>query len=335
VIKWYKTGTNNSTNLTQILNDTNSKYKLVDNQLEISHLTFNDTGIYKCLAFNNFSYNYMKSKYGSIYLSIKSPEIKVLNGTPKDDDLSLPIKIKSNSTKIKQTKGHSVSLNCTWWFKMNITTLDNITFKWFFNNETNEEISNNNKYQLLNDNLIIKNVSINDNSTRYSCFYSINNKTVKISNFSINVGGISNFYQFESIFYLLLFFLLSNLKVAPQIDEKSVDLFNKTKWYDSYDPVSLECPIDGDPKPKTQWNFNEKPIQLNDTNYTLIEDKSIILKIESLQEELQGSYECNSTNEYGSQTFRYQIKIASNSFIFKHKRNNILTFKLKKKSQCL
>jgi hypothetical protein len=52
-----------------------SKYKISDNHLEIFSLKITDTGIYKCLAINELSSNYMQKKYGFINLIIFRPPL--------------------------------------------------------------------------------------------------------------------------------------------------------------------------------------------------------------------------------------------------------------------
>jgi hypothetical protein len=64
-VVWY------STQNILITNQTNrTKYRILNNQLEILSLKSNDTGVWKCLATNKFSFNYMRKKFGSISLNV-------------------------------------------------------------------------------------------------------------------------------------------------------------------------------------------------------------------------------------------------------------------------
>ncbi len=146
-IKWFKS------NFQPILNRSeNSKYEInSENQLKINLLRYSDSGFYRCLAFNQFSHNYMKKKHGTIKLSVNSPPIII-----------------SKSARIQAKPASIAQLDCqangqpkpevTWYKNNKIIAKDNSTsFKYTFS--------------AFNGSLIIHDLN-DDDSGYYYCFAS-------------------------------------------------------------------------------------------------------------------------------------------------------------------
>ena len=77
---------------------------------------------------------------------------------------------------------------------------------------------------------------------------------------------------------------------------------NTIKWHSKHERIELDCQLEGFPAAKKLWYFNS--VILASNNRTIID---------KLDENSQGSYMCIATNEFGHQTFIYQVRLAGNT----------------------
>lgn len=160
-----------------ITNETNqAKFKILpSSQLEISSLKQTDTGIYKCLATNKFSFSYMRKKYGYINLNVYSKPV-----------------ILSKSEKFNLISPSNIILNC-------VTTGYPVPKINWFHNYFDILFKNKSKYSILpNGSLELYDLNRLDSGI-YSCHASSLDKypTAKIV-YTINGKNLfflSNFFQ--------------------------------------------------------------------------------------------------------------------------------------------
>ena len=76
--------------------------------------------------------------------------------------------------------------------------------------------------------------------------------------------------------------------------------------------VIFECKADGVPKPKIEWIFNGKPIELAYPNPNRIVSPDQI-RIENLKASDTGNYGCNASNYIGYQYKDAYVKVIGNS----------------------
>lgn len=117
--------------------------------------------------------------------------------------------------------------------------------------------------------------------------------------------------------YNLLFFK----KASPFSDEILVlNQNNSIQWHEKEDLVMLECPIqNGFPKPVIKWEYNLNNINITkNSDFNILKNKTLV--INKFDNNLNGIYTCNSTNEYGSEVFKYRLYLAGKlfPFIFQH-----------------
>lgn len=97
-----------------------------------------------------------------------------------------------------------------------------------------------------------------------------------------------------------------------------LELNQTNKWYEKYDTVYLECPIDGTPTPTKTWLFNSNLI----TNFTqhsqYLIDSDGSLRIVDFDANQRGLYSCNASNEFGFETFSYKLELACMYLITSH-----------------
>lgn len=79
-------------------------------------------------------------------------------------------------------------------------------------------------------------------------------------------------------------------------------------WYDEHSIVMLYCPLEGSPKVTKKWYFNGKEISSNE-NF-LIDLRQNMMLTKGLNENSQGTYVCNSSNEFGVDFLRYDVELA-------------------------
>ena len=145
-VKWFK-----SNNLPIVNNTENGKFQIVgaNSDLKINWLQFSDVGVYRCSAFNQFSHNYMKKRYGSFKLSVNSPPIII-----------------SKSAKIQAKPATNAILDC----QATGTPKPEIT--WYKNNRLiSKEENRKYKFSLANGSLTILDLN-DDDSGIYFCFAS-------------------------------------------------------------------------------------------------------------------------------------------------------------------
>ncbi len=144
-------------------------------RLKINDVNINQAGVYECYA-ETPANTYLTSVH--------------LNVSP------LPVQVETKLKKISANKGSSVILDCTWWFLKN-ELFDNSLLKfsvtkWKFNNTIIDEEKIHRKFEFLDPYktvLKIKDLELNETNTLYSCLFYIKNFQLKISNFSLFVGG--------------------------------------------------------------------------------------------------------------------------------------------------
>lgn len=106
--------------------------------------------------------------------------------------------------------------------------------------------------------------------------------------------------------------------MKPFVNEEMLELNQTNKWYEKYDTVYLECPIDGTPTPTKTWLFNSNLI----TNFTqhsqYLIDSDGSLRIVDFDANQRGLYSCNASNEFGFETFSYKLELACMYLITSH-----------------
>jgi hypothetical protein len=93
---------------------------------------------------------------------------------------------------------------------------------------------------------------------------------------------------------------------------------NSIHWHEKEDLVMLECPIqNGFPKPVIKWEYNLNNINITkNSDFNILKNKTLV--INKFDNNLNGIYTCNSTNEYGSEVFKYRLYLAGKLFIFQY-----------------
>lgn len=159
---------------------------LLSYQLHLNKTKLSDSGDYECYAETNTS-NYLTKI-----------TVEVMPRT---------VVIETSLKEISSTKGSAVVLDCTWWFttnslfsanEMNVPV--NLT-RWTINGTEITEENNNlefiDSYRTI---LKLKKVDLSETNNLYSCVFNMNKYEIKISNFSLFIGG-KLFVRFLKAFY--------------------------------------------------------------------------------------------------------------------------------------
>lgn len=144
--------------------------------LVIAHLQAFDSGTYECFA-ETSSYNY-----------ITRINIDVTN--------KQQVQLESKSKLVRIEKGKSGVLDCAWWF----TDAQNLLFdsnsinstEWLLNGSRLEVEKAPEKYKFLDSLNTLLSVSVSaigETNDVYNCSIKFKNGTVKISNFTLDIGG--------------------------------------------------------------------------------------------------------------------------------------------------
>ena len=83
---------------------------------------------------------------------------------------------------------------------------------------------------------------------------------------------------------------------------------NTQIWYNKDSPIVLYCPLEGVPKVNKIWYFNGIKIIPNG-NWSIDKYYNLIFS-RGLTENLQGTYVCNASNEFGRNFLKYNAKLA-------------------------
>jgi hypothetical protein len=162
------------------------RFQFMFNQtvLRIDGLELRDNGTYRCTVENETS------------IFIKETRLKV---HIKD----INYETKHLLVGVARTR-HAV-LNCVWWFTNHPMYVAhpyaNYTIKWFVNSRLIDLRKPIEKYEFSNFNktLKINNIKIND-PVAYTCFFYLNRFDVKISNFTLDIGGLF-FPELDCLWY--------------------------------------------------------------------------------------------------------------------------------------
>ena len=147
-------------------------------RLHLNEIQLDQAGVYECYAETNTNQ----------YLTRIALDV-----------LAMPVRVDTKFKKVSATKGTAVLLDCTWWFKTADLFDQDIITKWKINNELINEQVFNKKYQFLDEFKTVVRVNdleLNETGTVYTCLCIMKNYEIKISNFSLNVGGEYNFFRF-------------------------------------------------------------------------------------------------------------------------------------------
>lgn len=100
--------------------------------------------------------------------------------------------------------------------------------------------------------------------------------------------------------------------MAPYSNDDETEQTDTVKWFEKSDQILLDCPIEGIPKPSKKWFFNSSKLDLEQSlEYsTMMQVENSRLKINELDESLQGLYICNASNEFGWKVYNHLIQIA-------------------------
>ena len=113
--------------------------------------------------------------------------------------LAMPLRLETKFKEVSATKGSSILLDCTWWFKKTDLFDHDIITKWKINNELINEQVFNKKYQFLDEFKTVVRVNdleLNETGNVYTCLCIMKNYEIKISNFTLNIGGEYKFVHF-------------------------------------------------------------------------------------------------------------------------------------------
>ena len=110
---------------------------------------------------------------------------------------------------------------------------------------------------------------------------------------------------------------------------------NTIRWHEKQDFIMLECPIQNVfPKPVIKWEYNSDIIDIEKySDFNILKNKTLIIR--KFDSTLNGIYTCHSTNEYGTESFKYRLYVAGIiifSFIcfylkiLEHDNNNIFDY---------
>lgn len=199
-----------------------------------------------------------------------------------------PVSKETRKKVLSAQKTKSILLDCTWWF----TTSESF----LFNTNVSYEIEwtrngikfgyNSAKYEFLdsfNTLLKINDLNINDSFDTFTCDFKLSKYKIKQSIFNLNIG------------------------VSPFVSEENLEF---KQWFEKFEKVILECPINGQPAPKKSWYFNSNLIDATlSLVYHLNSDNSTLI-IKKLEESLQGLYTCNASNEFGSEVYKHKVELA-------------------------
>ena len=161
-------------NAIQFLNDSNFTFL---NDFELADIKENQSGQYECQAEAR-----LKNYLTTIDLFVQEK----------------PAYIESKSKNERVPQGESVIFDCAWWFQANFLNLNQSIenyAKWFINQRPLSESEPNKKFGFIDEfNTILKisDLRLEDSDT-YSCIFTLNEYDVKISNFTLYVGGFCNF----------------------------------------------------------------------------------------------------------------------------------------------
>ncbi len=262
-------------NTNQFINLAKNNLYNQNNTLELNQVDLNESGLYECHVETNLNYYATR-----INLTINE-RVK---------------KFESKNMTVRASKDKSIVLDCTWWFNQNNLLFDNLKndnlTEWHLNGSLLDEKKD--KYEYLdtyNTLLKINNLKLNENNDLYSCVFKQKNDDIKQSNFSLFIG------------------------VGPYVNEDNIELNNTIKWVNKYESAKLDCPIEGSPSPNKTWFFNSSNLKEDDLFKYQIEPYNSTLKLFELDDNSQGIYVCNASNEFGSVNLRYKIQIASNVYI--------------------
>ena len=118
------------------------------------------------------------------------------------------------------------------------------------------------------------------------------------------------FFNLKKIFFLNFHFQINI--VQPEVKSNEIIKQNNSiKLHYKHSTALLDCPLMGDEPIQRIWSLNLTQINPNlmDNSIQLNSDNSTIKVIE-LDENLEGLYSCNASNEFGHSILNYKIELA-------------------------
>lgn len=167
----------------------------------LNNIGLDDAGVYECYAETN----------STNYLTVIEMEV-----------VALPVSVESRLKQVASVKGSSTILDCTWWFTTNSLDKNNIPDNlttWKVNGTRIRETIG--KHEFLDSYktiLKVDNLGLHDSGDMYICEFNLKKNEIKISNFSLFIGGENTYllvlYIEKKLNYLIQFFFCSSTTIC-------------------------------------------------------------------------------------------------------------------------
>lgn len=79
-------------------------------------------------------------------------------------------------------------------------------------------------------------------------------------------------------------------------------------------PVTLECPVSGNPLPQIRWVKNGIDINLEESNVYVHSDGQKLSLLRTKSEDT-GEYACIAENDVGSETYQFNLEVLGERFL--------------------